>query len=178
MHDIIRGNSTVIEGIEPLCAHGGSVRHTSDSFGNAYHWFQLDTPHQLLQAAESLHAQGARLTMITAYNCHAENGPKQALCYHFALEGVIYSVTVPLGAECPQVPSITPLFANADWHEREMMELYGIKIINQPNPRRLFLDEELDKGLLGELVPLSIMMNGASSTDLWERILQGKESRS
>ena len=177
MHDIIRGNSTIIEGIEPLCAHGGSVRHTSDSFGNAYHWFQIDSPHELLQAADILHSQGSRLAMITAYNRHSDTGPMQALCYQFVLEGVVYSVTVPLDAEPPQVPSITPLFNNADWHEREMMELYGIKIVNQPNPRRLFLDEELDKGLLGELVPLSIMMNGASSQDLWERILQGKESR-
>ena len=175
MHDIIRGDTKVIEGIEPLCAHGGSVRHTSDSFGNAYHWFQLDTPHELLKAAEILHTPGARLAMITAYNLHADTGPMQALCYQFVLEGVVYSVTVQLNAEWPEVPSITPLFNNADWHEREMMELYGIKITNQPNPRRLFLDEELDKGLLGELVPLSIMMNGASSTDLWERILQGKE---
>ncbi|WP_297047885.1 NADH-quinone oxidoreductase subunit C [uncultured Desulfovibrio sp.] len=178
MHDIIRGNTTVIEGIEPLCAHGGSVRHTSDSFGNAYHWFQLDTPHQLLQAAEILHSQGARLAMISAYNRHAEGERMQALCYHFVLEGIGYNLTVLLDAEWPEVPSITPLFANADWHEREMMELYGIRIINHPNPRRLFLDEELDKGLLGEMVPLSIMMNGASSTDLWERILQSKESRS
>ena len=166
MQDTIRGNSTIIEGIEPLCAHGGSVRHTSDSYGNAYHWFQIDTPHQLLQAADILHSQGSRLALITAYNRPSDTGPMQALCY---------SVTVPLDAEHPQVPSITPLFNNADWHEREMMELYGIKIVNQPNPRRLFLDEELDKGLLGELVPLSIMMNGASSQDLWERILQGKE---
>ena len=176
MQETIRGNTTIIEGIESLCAHGGSVSHTSDSFGNAYHWFQLDVPSQMLQAAEILHKQGARLAMITAYNRHSENQPMQALCYQFVLEGIVYSVTAPLDAEHPQVPSITPLFANADWHEREMMELYGIKIINQPNPRRLFLDEELDKGLLGELVPLSILMNGASSQDLWERILQGKES--
>ena len=70
------------------------------------------------------------------------------------------------------VPSITPLFANADWHEREMMELYGIRVANQPNPRRLFLDEELDAGILNEAVPLSIMMNGACTKDMWERIME------
>ena len=82
---------------------------------------------------------------------------------------------VTLTAEHNTVPSITPLFANADWHEREMMELYGIRVANQPNPRRLFLDEELDAGILNEAVPLSIMMNGACTTDLWERILKEKE---
>ena len=47
-----------------------------------------------------------------------------------------------------------------------------------PNPRRLFLDEELDAGILNEAVPLSIMMNGACTTDLWERILKEKGARS
>ena len=42
---------------------------------------------------------------------------------------------------------------------------------------RLFLDEELDAGILNEAVPLSIMMNGACTTDLWERILKDKEKR-
>ena len=53
--------------------------------------------------------------------------------------------------------------------------MYGIRVANQPNPRRLFLDEELDAGILNEAVPLSIMMNGACTTDLWERILKEKE---
>jgi Ni,Fe-hydrogenase III component G len=65
--------------------------------------------------------------------------------------------------------------ANADWHEREMMELLGVSITGHPNPTRLFLDEELDAGILNEVVPLSVMMNGASTTDLWEHILKDKE---
>ena len=56
-----------------------------------------------------------------------------------------------------------------------MMDLYGIRVANQPNPGRLFLDDELDAGILNEAVPLSIMMNGACTTDLWERILKEKE---
>ena len=58
-----------------------------------------------------------------------------------------------------------------------MMELYGIPVSDQPNPHRLFLDEVLDAGLLNGAVPLSVMMNGACSTDLWERILQGREQQ-
>ena len=87
-------------------------------------------------------------------------------------------MTDTLKGEWPTLPSITPQFANSDWHEREMMELYGIQVMGHPNPRRLFLDEELDAGILNEAVPLSIMMNGACTTDLWERILQDKEKRS
>ncbi len=99
-------------------------------------------------------------------------------CYEFVLKGVVYGVTVNMDAEHPSVPSITTIFANADWHEREMMELYGVNVTSHPNPRRLFLDEELDKGLLGDIVPLSIMMNGSTSNDLWERILSDRGGQS
>ena len=57
------------------------------------------------------------------------------------------------------------------------MELLNVPITGHPHPTRLFLDEELDAGVLNEVVPLSVMMNGASTTDLWERILKDKEQQ-
>lgn len=178
MHDIIKGDPRVLMALEGLCAGRDAVKHTEDSFGNAYHWFTLDKPDMIVKAATALHDAGARLAIIAAYASHTDDKRMDNACYEFVLEGVVYSCTVHMDGERPTVPSITPIFANADWHEREMMELYGIKVVGHPDPRRLFLDEELDKGLLGEVVPLSIMMNGASSTDLWERILSDKEGRS
>lgn len=178
MQDLIHGDARIIEGISRLCSAPDAVHHSTDSYGNAFHWFRLDTPRLLPQGAALLREAGARLTMITAYNRRQLSEPMQEVCYHFELKGIIYNLTVTLNGEWPTVPSITPLFANADWHEREMMELYGINVSGHPNPRRLFLDEELDKGILNEAVPLSIMMNGACTTDLWERILKDKEKRS
>lgn len=179
MSEIIKGDKIVLEGLERLATGQDAIQYSTDSFGNGYHWFLLNEPENLTRAAEILKKACARLAMITAYNRHKDEGKSggydQNACYEFVLEGVVYSCTVQLSAEHPALPSITPIFANADWHEREMMELYGLKIINHPDPKRLFLDEELDKGLLGQIVPLSVVMNGASSTDLWERILSAKE---
>lgn len=174
MHDIIKGDPAVLDKLDNLCPEPGEVRHSEDHFGNSYYWYSLPKPELILDAAKALHHAGARLAMITAYNDHKDQTRMQNACYEFVLHGVVYSVTAHMDPENPTVPSITPLFANADWHEREMMELYGIKITGHPDPKRLFLDEELDKGLLGEVVPLSIMMNGANSTDLWERILSDR----
>ena len=179
MQETIHGNAAVIEGLTALCAaEDDAIHHSTDSFGNAYHWFRLGTPRMLTQGAEILRQADARLAMVTAYNRRQLSEPMQEVCYHFEIQGVIYNMTVTHNGEWPTVPSITPLFANADWHEREMMELYGIQVMGHPNPRRLFLDEELDAGILNEAVPLSIMMNGACTTDLWERILGDKEKRS
>lgn len=175
MTQVLQGNPEVLDVLDKLCTEAGAIRHTHDSFGNNFYWYSLNDPDQILQAAEILHKKGARLAMITAYNQHKDSERMQNACYEFVLAGVVYNVTAHMDPEHPAVPSISRIFLNADWHEREMMELYGIKIKDHPNPRRLFLDEELDKGLLGEIVPLSIMMNGASSSDLWEMILADKE---
>lgn len=178
MQEMIKGNPTVLDGLDKLCTGKDAVQHTTDSFGNAFHWYRLNLPDQITQAAELLHTAGARLAMIAAYNVPCTQPREQDACYEFVLAGIVYNVTAHMDPDHDAVPSITSIFANADWHEREMMELYGVHVKNHPNPRRLFLDETLDKGLLGEIVPLSVMMNGASSTDLWEHILADKEKKS
>ena len=177
MQEIIKGHAQLIDDLTPLCANEGDIRHTSDHSGNGYHWFRLENPSKLKTAAKILKGNRARLIMISAYENQDSGLTMKELCYHFDVEGVIYNLTVNQNAEWPIVPSITPEFANADWHEREMMELYQIKVTDHPNPKRLFLDETLDAGQLSTAIPLSVMMNGASSKDLWERILSAKEQQ-
>ena len=45
----------------------------------------------------------------------------------------------------PEVSSLTSIWASADWHEREVFDLYGINITNHPNLKRLLLPEEWDE---------------------------------
>ena len=151
------------------------ARRTTDAYGNEYFWYHLLTPGHLSKAAGHLAAEGARLTTITAYNRKQLADSAQDVAYHFEVgKSVIYTVTVTLDQECAAVESITSLFPNADWHEREMRELCAVRVDGHPNPRRLFLDESIEEGILGEAVPLSIMMNGACTTDLWEKILKDR----
>ncbi len=46
--------------------------------------------------------------------------------------------------ENPAIPTITPIWESANWHERELFDLFGISIINHPNLKRLLLPEEWD----------------------------------
>ncbi len=147
-----------------------------DEAGNAFYWYRLALPEDIIPAAQLLFDNDARLAMVTAYNREHLQDPIHEVCYQFEVTGTLINITVLLDAEHHEVPSITPIFANADWHEREMMELFDIEVLEQPNPRRLFLSEELDTGIMGEAVPLSIMMNGACTIDLWERILKDRDS--
>ncbi|MCR4666065.1 MAG: NADH-quinone oxidoreductase subunit C [Desulfovibrio sp.] len=177
MQEIIKGHAQIIEALTPLCHDESAIKHTADLYGNGYHWFRLENSRKIKDAALILKRFPARLIMISAYENTDASVETKELCYHFDVEGIIYNLTVTQNNEWPIVPSITPEFANADWHEREIMELYNIKVTDHPNPKRLFLDEKLDSGLLATAVPLSVMMNGASSKDLWERILGDKEQQ-
>lgn len=169
-------NTTLLEGLKAWAHEAHAVRCTTDFVGNIFHWFRMDRPRHIVPAAQLLKDCGARLSTTTAYMRHHLSDPVQEVCYHFELDGVLYNVTVMLDAEWPAVPSITPIYKNADWHEREMMELYAVQVTGHPNPRRLFLDETIDEGIMGEAVPLSIMMNGACTIDLWERIMKTRHA--
>jgi NADH:ubiquinone oxidoreductase subunit C len=156
----------------------GSLSWTSDVNGNCFGWVTLCAPESLLSIAPLLAECGARLMTATAYR-NDKFGRMELdgheIAYHFDLEGVVVTVSVCLPDTPPRVPSITPWFKNADWNEREFAELYGIVLEGHPNPRRLFLDKGLDAAILNRLVPLSTMMNGASTTTLWEKVYAGKQ---
>lgn len=97
------------------------------------------------------------------------DGTSYEIDYHFDIAGDALTIIayVPQGGS---IPSLTPLFRNADWHEREMMELYAVKVTDHPDPRRLFLDASVDGAVLERLIPFSTLVNAASTKGLWERL--------
>jgi NADH-quinone oxidoreductase subunit C len=44
--------------------------------------------------------------------------------------------------ELPEVPSVTSIWAAADWHEREVYDLSGIGFTDHPDLRRILLSED------------------------------------
>lgn len=152
---------------------------TTNNYNNLYAWLKLENPSQLTEAAKILQSLQARLCTITAYTEDRSNAAKQkAIAYHFAIHDILFCVTVQIydkeTLEPLAVPSITPYFRNADWNEREFMEMYNIKIIDHPNPKRLFLDERLDAGIMTQLIPFSSMVHGTGSRNLWEQVMLEK----
>jgi Ni,Fe-hydrogenase III large subunit/NADH:ubiquinone oxidoreductase subunit C len=57
------------------------------------------------------------------------------------------AVRVPLPAEAPRLPSITPLVCGAAWAEQEIRDLFGIEPEGHPDGRRLVLPDGFPRDL-------------------------------
>jgi NADH:ubiquinone oxidoreductase subunit C len=53
-------------------------------------------------------------------------------------------VKVALPRRSPEVESATALFSGAEWHEREVMDLFGVTFRSHPDPRRILLPDEYE----------------------------------
>jgi Ni,Fe-hydrogenase III component G len=143
-----------------------------DRKGVATGWCRLREAACILPAARAVASLEGRLSMVTAYlpGAAKRTGVRE-IAYHFDLDGATLTISIQLPPEGAQVPSLTAIFRNADWNEREFMELYDIQVTGHPDPRRLFLDESIEPAAFERLIPYSTFSNGASSKALWERVI-------
>jgi len=137
-------------------------------------WCRLPEPMDILPAAQALAELQGRLSMVTAYlTAAAKLRGVREIAYHFDLDGTTLTLTCELPLQGAQVPSITPIFRNADWNEREFMEIYDIQVTGHPDPRRLFLDASIEPAAFERLIPYSTFSNGANSKALWDKVMAG-----
>lgn len=72
------------------------------------------------------------------------------------------------------IESVEPLFRSADWAEREMYDMFGIKVNNHPNLKRILLPEDWHDYPLRKTYPL----HGDEAANWYEvDLIYGKEYR-
>lgn len=98
------------------------------------------------------------LTDITAVDYLGKREPRFEVVYH------LYSmqkkhrlrVKVPVPEEDPEVESLVPLWKGANWLEREVWDLFGIRFGGHPDLRRILLYEEFKGHPLRKDYPVNL----------------------
>ncbi len=54
------------------------------------------------------------------------------------------AVRVALPKDVPEIDSAAPVYAGADWQEREVLDLFGVAFRHHPDPRRILMPDDYE----------------------------------
>lgn len=115
-------------------ADGYRHRHTCDAS-------------RIVEVARAFRAQGYILEQITAEDRRAAE-QKMRLVYQFntvpAPDRHVVFADLPGQIPGAEAPSIAAEYPAADWLEREVFDMYGIRFTGHPNLQRILLPEDAD----------------------------------
>jgi NADH-quinone oxidoreductase subunit C len=112
------------------------------------HGYHLDAqvaPEQVVEAVSILDKAEFFIESITGVDWIKENQLEVVYDfsrYDFDLCRVV--IRTRLDRTKPEVPTITEIYAGANWHERETHDFFGIKFIGHPHLIPLLLPEDAD----------------------------------
>ena len=125
-------------------AHGDALRATHANFGDATALVDaarlVDVMRFLRDDAE---CQFEMLTDVTAVDYLGEE-PRFEMVYHLysVAKNKRLRVKARVGEKSAEIATLCELWASANWMEREVWDLYGIRFAGHPDLRRILLYEE------------------------------------
>lgn len=121
-----------------------AVQQVEPRFGHV--WANVEAA-RLVEVAQTLKDDPdldcAYLTFLSAVDWQEEGFELIVVVYSISRQATVV-IKVPLPKENPSVPSITGVYAGANWHERECAEMFGIDFPGHPNLTGLYLPEDFE----------------------------------
>jgi NADH-quinone oxidoreductase subunit C len=117
-------------------------------------------PENLVELASALRDREGfeMLVDLTALDWGQENSPRFTTIYHFyslALKTYLRIACDCPSEETPEVPSLAAVYPAADWHEREVFDMFGIIFAGHPNLKRILMWDEYPYHPLRKEFPLA-----------------------
>jgi NADH-quinone oxidoreductase subunit C len=84
-----------------------------------------------------------RLSAVTALDWHPQE-PRFEIVYHLhSLErNERLRLKCKVSGDDPEIDSVYPVWRGADWYEREVFDLFGVKFRNHPNLTRILMPSD------------------------------------
>jgi NADH-quinone oxidoreductase subunit C len=105
---------------------------------------ELD-PANILEALRRLKGdlKFERLSTVTAVDRYPAE-PRFEIVYH--LQSIVNKQRIRLKArisgENPEIESAFPVYRSANWYEREVFDLFGVRFLNHPNMTRIMMPDD------------------------------------
>jgi len=149
----IQQKKDVIDGLK--AKFGTQILNVSEQFGDE---IVSIAPEALFDVAGFLYAKPYECTMLLDLTCVDYLGDKLRfeMVYHFfsMVRNHRLRVKARLPEKSPKIQSLTPLWKNANWLEREVYDMFGVTFDGHPYMRRLFMYEEFEGHPLRKDYPL------------------------
>jgi NADH-quinone oxidoreductase subunit C len=114
------------------------------------------------------------LTDETAIDYWRRKQPRFQIVYqlHSRQHDIRIFLRTPVSEDDPNTASLVPIYPNANWYEREIWDLFGIRFTGHPDLRRILLPKGWEGHPLRKDVPLKV--EETSFTFNAEEIARGK----